>query len=136
LEKGTNGFSIFVQNYRGGVSLMKYEDFEKDFDEGGWCGSGDDMGEFFQRMFEQFDPGEWGSKISEEFEREMPRFMEAMARFGKRFGKMGEEISRQFHEARSGTDEEVAMVLEMLREGKISAEDAERLIRAIREHGH
>ena len=59
--------------------------------------------------------------------------MDKMARFGKRFGKMGEEISREFHESQSKSDDEVTMILEMLKDGKITAEEAERLINAIKE---
>jgi hypothetical protein len=139
LEKGSGAFTIFVQNYRGGVSLMKYEDFDKDFEEEGWFDEFEDWcgpGEFFQNVFGRIDPEKWGNKISKEFEREIPRFMEGMARFGQRFGRMGEEVSRQFHEAQSKSDREVTIVLDMLKEGKISAEEAERLIRAIREKGH
>jgi hypothetical protein len=136
LVKGNGEFSIFIQNYRGGVSLVKFEDFETVFDEGhsfeGWE-EGEDPGEFFHNFFDHVDPGRWGRDFAKEFEREIPSFVEKMARFGKRFGKMGEEISRQFHESRPKGDEEIAMILDMLKEGKITAEEAERLINAIKD---
>ena len=136
LVKGSGDFSILVQNYRGGVSLVKFEDFDKMFDEGpwfeGWEGC-DEPDEFFRNIFSQVDPEKWGQDIAREFEQEIPRFVDKMARFGQRFGKMGEEISRQFHESQSKNDDEVTMILEMLKSGKITAEEAERLINAIKE---
>lgn len=136
LVKGGGDFSIFIQNYRGGVSLVKFEDFEKMFDEAPWFEGGegcDGPDEFFRNIFSHVDPEKWGQDIAREFEHEIPRFVDQMARFGKRFGKMGEEISRQFHESQSKSDDEVTMILEMLKEGKITAEEAERLINAIKE---
>jgi len=136
LVKGSGDFSIFVQNYRGGVSLVRFEDFDKMFDEGpwfeGWEGC-DGPDEFFRNIFSRVDPEKWGQDIAREFEQEIPRFVDKMARFGQRFGKMGEEISRQFHESQSKNDDEVTMILEMLKNGKITAEEAERLINAIKE---
>jgi hypothetical protein len=136
LVKGNADFSILIQNYKGGVTLVKFEDFDKMFDEGpwfeGWEGC-DGPDEFFRNVFSQVDPEKWGQDIAREFEHEIPRFVDKMARFGKRFGKMGEEISRQFHESQSKSEEEVTMILEMLKDGKITAEEAERLINAIKE---
>ena len=92
------------------------------------------MGDFFRNIFSNFDPGECGKKWSRDFADEVPHIMSKMANFGGRFGRMGEQISRQFHENRPGRgrDEEVKIVLNMLQEGKISAEEAERLINAIK----
>jgi len=138
LVKGSGDFSVLIQNYRGGVSLVKFEDFDKMFDEGPWfegregCDRPD---EFFRNVFSHVDPEKWGQDIAREFEHEIPRFVDKMARFGRRFGKMGEEISRQFHESQSKSDEEVTLILEMLKEGKITAEEAERLINAVKERG-
>ncbi len=136
LVKGAGDFSIFIQNYRGGVSLVKFEDFDKIFDEAPWFEGGegcDGPEEFFRNIFSHVDPEKWGQDIAREFEQEIPRFVDKMARFGKRFGKMGEEISREFHESQSKSDDEVTMILEMLKDGKITAEEAERLINAIKE---
>jgi hypothetical protein len=46
---------------------------------------------------------------------------------------MGEEISRQFSETgKKQGDDEVRVILEMLKEGRITAEEAEKLINALR----
>ncbi len=134
LVNGNGEFSILIRNYRGGVSLVKYEDFDKVIDEGSWFEGWEGCEgpeEFFGNLFSGSE--KWGEDIAREFEREIPRFVDKMARFGKRFGKMGEEISRQFHESQSKSDEEITMILEMLMDGKITAEEAERLINAVKE---
>jgi len=133
IEKGQAGFSILIQNLRGGVALVKYEDFDKRW-EGEGCGMGFDedfdASELFQRLFAGCDPG----RVVHDFSNEIPHIAQRMARMGARFGRMGEEFSRQFHEAQKqeGKDNEVRMVLEMLKESKISAEEAEKLINALK----
>lgn len=105
----------------------------------------------------------------------MWEFLKEMRGYGLKFGKLGEEISRQVYEAfgaagggsgfrrgpggprwrgpgrahhhegpgrkggprpaqadAAGTEEEVRLVLDMLKEGKLSAEEAARLISALR----
>jgi len=142
LERGTGGFGILVQNYRGGVSLRSFDEFDKEFADEIWSAAGiedEDIGEFFRDVFGNLDPQEWGERISQGFEQEIPRFVEKMSRLGSRFGKMGEEVSRQFHSARASSQsaqsqrqEEITLILDMLKEGKLSPEEAERLIKAVR----
>ena len=107
-----------------------------------------------------------------DFTEEFPRFMQGIRQFGRKFGRMGEEISRGMRDAwganpfgwdgppwggpgrrhrpggqgpwgpkRGGgprpprppeDTEEVRMILDMLQSGKISAEEAEKLIGAMR----
>ncbi|HUV06937.1 MAG TPA: DUF4097 family beta strand repeat-containing protein [Spirochaetia bacterium] len=139
LEKGAADFNVLIQNYRGGVILLRYDDFERVFDEipgtDEFAEGNDAWGdswEFFRNLFSRMDPEAWGTRFCGEFERELPKFVEKMTRFGNRFGRMGEEMSRHFHESRPHRNEEIQMILGMLREGKISAEEAEKLIRALK----
>jgi len=136
IRKGGGDFSVVVQNYNGGVSLVKYEDVDKAFrDRSGRMDFGEDFDpmEFARRFCGSFDPQDFARHWSREFADEVPHIMRKMARFGSRFGRMGEEISRQFHEGRGrGGGEEIKMILDMLGEGKISAEEAEKLINAIK----
>ena len=114
---------------------MKYDDFEKVFEEGGRheeFEEGNGPWEAFSHLFGCIDPEEWETKFAREFEREIPKFVEKMARFGNRFGRMGEDMSRHFHESRSQRDEEIQVILEMLKDGKITAEEAEKLINAVK----
>ena len=139
VQMGSGDFSVLVQNFNGGVSLVKYDDVDRPFKERFRGMEFDEefdvkMGDFFRNIFANFDPGECGRRWPRDFADEVPHIMRKMANFGSRFGRMGEEISRQFHENRPGRnrDEEIKMVLNMLQEGKISAEEAERLINAIK----
>ena len=134
--RGDGGFALMIRNHRGGVSLLEYDDFDRIQEQTPWDEElFEDHGpaEFFRGLFGHIDPEEWEESFTREFEREIPRFVEKMERFGQRFGRLGEEISRQFHESRPKRDQEVEIILEMLAEGKISAEEAERLIRAVRD---
>ena len=85
-----------------------------------------------------------------DFSEELPKFMDDVKRFGARFGNLGEETSREMRNAfmfgrrqhqgerqdaqqqHQDTSAEVASVLEMFKEGKITVEEAETLIAAIR----
>ncbi len=137
LERGTAEFEILLQNFLGGVSLLNYRDFKKEFDEGrGRFGvhscSDWDPTEFVHGFLDGIDPEMW-ERHAKKFAEEVPKFMHGMMQFGNRFGRMGEEFSRRFHESRRPKkDEDITMILEMLREGKITAEEAERLISALR----
>ena len=136
VEKGSGEFEILVQSFRGSVRLVNYSDFGKRWEEGAIPGfDADEMGEFFEKLSGYFD--ELPKRF--DFSDEIPRIARKMRQVGARFGKMGEEFSRQFHEARRGEgrsdpQREVDMILEMLKEGKISTEEAERLIKAVRGH--
>jgi hypothetical protein len=139
VQMGSGDCSVLVQNFNGGVTLVKYDDVDRPFKERFRGMEFDEefdvkMGDFFRNIFSNFDPGECGKNWSRDFADEVPHIMSKMANFGSRFGRMGEQISRQFHENRPGRgrDEEVKIVLNMLQEGKISAEEAERLINAIK----
>ena len=136
VQKGSGEYTILVQNYNGSVSLVSYEDIDKVFKEGRThleFNEDLDPGEILRNIFGRCDPSEFGRKWSGEFAEEIPKIMGKMAQFGSRFGKMGEEISRQFHEGRPRhKDAEIMMILDMLKEGKISAEEAEKLINALK----
>jgi hypothetical protein len=139
ITKGEGGFSILIQNYRGGVVLMKYQDFDKTWNEAKSASDFENefqnIGDFFTNLFGKFDFRRPHSKDWEEedFSEAMKHFAKCMGRFGSKFGKMGEEISRQFSETgKKQGDDEVRVILEMLKEGRITAEEAEKLINALR----
>jgi hypothetical protein len=132
LEKGTGAFAIMIQNFAGGVSLVKYDDFDRRETGRGFEFCLDfEPEDFVRSIFSRFDPAEFGHRWKD-FAEEIPKVMGKMSRFGSRFGRMGEEVSRQFHESSRGRDEEIKVILDMLRDGKISAEEAERLINAVK----
>jgi len=133
IQKGEGGFNFLIQNYRGGVSIMKYQDFDAKIDEGPEdFFKGSPFGEFFNGMFKCFEPS--SHRRQKSFEDEVSNFFEKMVNFGSKFGKMGEDISREFTESTRGNknEGEIRIVLEMLQEGRISAEEAEKLINAIK----
>ena len=137
IQKGEGGFNFLIQNYRGGVALLKYQDFDSKIDEGPEDFFKDSpFGEFFNGMFKCFEPSgqAHGAHGRKGFEDEVSDFINNMVKFGSRFGKMGEEISREFTEStRTNKSEgEIRIVLEMLQEGRITAEEAEKLINAIK----
>ena len=170
---GSGAFSIFVHTL-GRCELVRFDDFEsKDRRPG-------------ERAFADDDDHAWDDPdFSFEIPAEMWDFLKEMRGYGLKFGKLGEEISRQVYEAfgpgrggpgrggpgRGGrgfrpgpggarwrgsgrshehggrgrhdgpkrgqagaadTEAEVTLVLEMLKEGKLSAEEATRLISALR----
>ena len=160
---GAGSFSIFVHTL-GRCELVEYDDFETKERRTG------------ERAFAEDDDHAWDDPdFSFEMPGEMGEFLKEMRGYGMKFGKLGEEISRQVYEAfgpgfrrgpayrrgsgrgrwrgehrheHSGhgehrrpqpaqagaadTEEEVKLVLEMLKEGKLSAEEATRLISALR----
>ena len=160
---GSGAFSIFVHTL-GRCELVGFDDFESKDRPAGERSSADD------------DDHAWDDPdFSFEIPAEMWEFLKEMRGYGLKFGKLGEEISRQVYEAfgpgrrgagfRPGpgrarwrdsgrshehrgrgrhdspnpaqtgaadTEEEVRLVLEMLKEGKLSAEEATRLISALR----
>lgn len=141
---------LLINNLRGGIEVTKHADFEtgrRDHDE----------------EFSHHDPHHEGIWFDVDFSEEFPRFMRDMKEFGMKFGRLGEEVSREMrrafkfgapgghrHEHRrrwhdereeadggaearqEGSSEEIKTVLNLLQEGKISVEDAERLIAALR----
>ncbi len=132
VEKGSGDFSVLIQAFKG-VRLVKYEDFGKEMEEPGPIPGFDveDMQDLFNRLGACF--GDFPRRF--DFAEEIPRIAQRMRDAGARFGRMGEEFSRRFSEARQGEgsrDREVDTILELLKGGKISAEEAERLINAIR----
>ena len=133
LERGSGEYSVLIQNYKWGVTLVKYDDFDTKTDEDQTTFWGEDMGDFFQNLFSGVNPQDFERKVHRTFDQELPKIMSKMAHFGNRFGRMGEEISRKFHEKSRDREDEISLILDMLKEGKISAEEAEKLIRAIRE---
>ena len=148
---GAAQFLILINNLRGGIEVTRHADFE----------SGHRAAK--ERFFDD-DGGHEGIWFDVDFGEEFPRFMRDMKEFGMKFGRLGEEVSREmrrafrfggpdadrgrhrrWHEERSepasdetaekrGEDarEEVKTVLDLLKEGKVSVEEAERLIAALR----
>ena len=132
---------LLINNLRGGIEVMKHADFE--------TRSRDHEDEFSHHG--PHDEGVW---FDVDFGAEFPRFMRDMKEFGMKFGRLGEEVSREMRRAfrfggpgaprrehrgehgRGGQEEdrsaEIKTVLDLLREGKISVEDAEKLIAALR----
>jgi hypothetical protein len=130
VERGNGELAVMIQAFKG-VRLVKYEDFGKEWDEPGPIPGlgGEDMQDLFDRLGACF--GDMGKRF--DFTEELPRVASRMQAFGQRFGRMGEEFSRRFQEAQpGGREREVDMILELLKDGKISAEEAERLINAVR----
>ncbi len=141
---------ILINNLRGGIEVTKHGDFE----------SGSRTAE--EEAFSDDDARHHGVWFDIDFSEEFPRFMRDMKDFGMKFGRLGEEVSREMRRAfRSGgadgerrgprheercepagddagaarrgdTGAEVKTVLDLLKEGKISVEEAERLIAALR----
>jgi len=129
VEKGNGELSVLVQAFKA-VRLVKYEDFGKEWEEAGPIpGLGaEDMQDLFDRLGACF--GDMHKRF--DFSEEIPRIARKMQAVGARFGRMGEEFSRRFHEGEPASRErEVDMILDLLKEGKISAEEAERLINAV-----
>ena len=141
---------LLINNLRGGIEVTKHADFE--------TGRRD-----HEEEFSHHDPHHEGIWFDVDFSEEFPRFMRDMKEFGMKFGRLGEEVSREmrrafkfgapgghrherrrrWHDEREDADggtearqedsgEEVKTVLNLLQEGKISVEDAERLIAALR----
>lgn len=139
---------LLINNLRGGIEVTKHSEFE--------TGSRDR-----EEEFSHHDPHSEGIWFDVDFSEEFPRFMREMKDFGMKFGRLGEEVSREMrrafrfggpgahrrehrrrdHGSGAGTGaearqedrgEEIKTVLNLLREGKISVEDAEKLIAALR----
>ncbi len=143
---------ILINNLRGGIEVTKHGDFE----------SGSRTAE--EEAFSDDDARHHGVWFDIDFSEEFPRFMRDMKEFGMKFGRLGEEVSREMRRAfrfggaegerhgprpghgersepagdeaggarRGDTGAEVKTVLDLLKEGKISVEEAERLIAALR----
>ena len=154
---------ILIKNLRGGIEVTKHAEFES-------RRSAEDD-------FSDDDARQYGVWFDVDFSEEFPRFMRDMEEFGMKFGRLGEEVSREmrrafrfggdggrrgprprtngrggrrpWHEERSeaaageagsgapdgaggAAGAEVKAVLDLLKEGKISVEEAERLIAALR----
>ena len=141
---------LLINNLRGGIEVTKHADFE--------TGRRD-----HEEEFSHHDPHHEGIWFDVDFSEEFPRFMRDMKEFGMKFGRLGEEVSREMRRAfkfgapgghrrehrrrwnderedagggaearQEDSGEEVKTVLNLLQEGKISVEDAERLIAALR----
>ena len=146
---------ILIKNLRGGIEVTKHADFEsrRTADDG----------------FSDDDARNYGVWFDVDFSEEFPRFMRDMKEFGMKFGRLGEEVSREMRRAfrfgggggerrgprpwheegpeasagaapdgagdaeRGDAGAEVKTVLDLLKEGKISVEEAERLIAALRQ---
>ena len=165
---GSGAFSIFVHTL-GRCELVGFDEFDGKEQRAG------------ERAFTDDDDHAWDDPdFTFEIPNEMWEFLKEMRGYGLKFGKLGEEISRQVYEAfgaagsgrgrrgagfrrgpggprwrgagrahhhdgpgrkggprpaqadAAGTEEEVRLVLDMLKEGKLSAEEAARLISALR----
>ncbi len=139
VEKGNGELAVLIQAFKG-VRLVKYEDFGKDREDSpipGFPGfDTEDMQDLFNRLGACFGFGGGGARRFE-FSEEIPRMAHRMREMGARFGRMGEEFSRRFSETQqqgggASRDRGVDMILDLLKEGKVSAEEAERLINALR----
>ncbi len=136
-------FVVLIKNLKGRIELMRYVHFDPSAEER----RSDDL-DGDDEFFEEGQPhGVW---FDVDFSEELPKFMHDAKRFGAKFGNLGEEISREMRHAFAfgrrqhhgpreqarrqtrDTSAEVASVLEMLKEGKITVEEAETLIAAIR----
>lgn len=153
-QDGKRPLVVLIKSLKGGIELMRYLSFDANADDKRADDhEGDD--EFFAD-----DSHRHGVWFDVDFSEELPKFMHDVKRFGAKFGHLGEEISREMrnafafgrrhqhgtrghesqeqrsasHEAEESRDTspEVAAVLEMLKEGKITVEEAEKLIAAIR----
>ena len=143
---------ILINNLRGGIEVTKHADFET-----GARAAEED--------FSDDDARHHGVWFDIDFSEEFPRFMRDMKEFGMKFGRLGEEVSREMRQAfrfggaegerrgprpwqeersepesgeaggarRGAAGAEVKTVLDLLKEGKISVEEAERLIAALRQ---
>ena len=147
---GTPELLVLINNLRGGIEVTKHADFE--------TGSRD-----HEEEFSHHDPHHEGIWFDVDFSEEFPRFMRDIKEFGMKFGRLGEEVSREMRrafkfggpgarrhehrrrwseerddagaraETRQGdSGEQIKTVLNLLQEGKISVEDAEKLIAALR----
>jgi hypothetical protein len=148
---GSPELLVLINNLRGGIEVMKHADFE--------TGRRD-----HEEEFSHHDPHHEGVWFDVDFSEEFPRFMRDMKEFGMKFGRLGEEVSREMrrafkfggpgagrheHRRHRGYDErddaetraearqedsgeQIKTVLNLLQEGKISVEDAEKLIAALR----
>ena len=139
---------LLINNLRGGIEVTKHSEFET-----GSRGR--------EEEFSHHDPHHEGIWFDVDFSEEFPRFMREMKEFGMKFGRLGEEVSREMRRAfRAGgpgghrrehhrhddrrdagarpeapqedRGEEIKTVLNLLRDGNISVEDAEKLIAALR----
>ena len=139
---------ILIKNLRGGIEVTKHADFET-------------RNHSADEEFSDDDARHYGVWFDVDFSEELPRFMRDMKEFGTKFGRLGEEVSREMrrafrfgggehHGPRPSREErsesastgddagsgaagaEVKTVLDLLKEGKISVEEAERLIAALR----
>ena len=106
---------------------MRYEDFD----------SGSREEERFSRLRRRFGSGCFG----EDFGAEFPKILDDIKQFGFKFGRIGEEISRHMHDSfrddptdgeEPGNEEEVRIILDLLKAGKISVDEAESLIAAVK----
>ena len=170
---GSGAFSIFVHTL-GRCELVDFDEFDGKEQRTGERGAG-------ERAFADDDDHAWDDPdFTFEIPNEMWEFLKEMRGYGLKFGKLGEEISRQVYEAfgaagggsgrrgagarrgpggrrwrgagrshdhggpgpkggarpaqadAAGTEEDVSLVLDMLKEGELSAEEAARLISALR----
>lgn len=144
---------ILIKNLRGGIEVIKHAEFET-------------RGRSAEEDFSDDDAREYGVWFDVDFSEEFPRFMRDMKEFGMKFGRLGEEVSREMRQAfrfgggsggdgerrgrrprherrsdaaageageRGDVGAEVKAVLDLLKEGKITVEEAERLIAALRQ---
>ena len=137
VARGTGAFGILIQSFQGSVCLERYEEFGKSReDEPSFPGfDTEDLNGFLSHLAGCFK--DMPRQFDFDFSKEIPRIARKMQGVGAKFGRMGEEFSRQFHEhhredRREQGSREVDMILELLKEGKISAAEAEKLINAVR----
>jgi len=138
--KGNGEFSIYIQNYQSGILLIKYEDFDKEWEENHCHFKFEkefDMSDFLDDFFRMLKPD---PEKTREWKEDMEKLVKQFMDWRGNFGRMGEEFSRQFHDtfgtSRGKEEEAIRLVLEMLKEGKISVEEAEKLINALKKQRH
>ena len=77
---------LLINNLRGGIEVTKHADFE--------TGRRDQ-----EEEFSHHDPQHEGIWFDVDFSEEFPRFMRDMKEFGMKFGRLGEEVSREMRRA-------------------------------------
>jgi len=124
LRMGDAKYQIMVINFQGGVRLMATEDIGKDWDKNETENDFQftDPVKFFQDLF------------TRDYAKDIPDIMKKLSDFGSQFNKFSEDIAKKFGQLQKGStkEDEIKIVLQMLQEGKISTEDAEKLINAIK----
>jgi hypothetical protein len=126
VQMGEGGFNMMIINFKGGVKLMRTQDFGKDWNKKTTWDFKDIKFPDAKKFFEDI--------LNRDYSKDIPEIMKQIADFGSKFSKIGDELAKKFNQFQNANsrDDEIRIVLDMLQEGKITTEDAERLINAIK----